>query len=236
MTQKHFSPLRVATGFVLAAWAFALGFIYLAGRSSYYLSPRTSWVIPVGAVLLGVTAIGRLATTRTSGRPEPIPRREAIILGLFLLPVALLLIVPPQTLSSYAVNRRPAFATGVSSSGSDIGTGTLTMLEVAGAQSTRRGIDELATHAGEQVSFQGFVTRTPTTPADEFTLNRFVISCCAADAQSANIRVVDVPPGTFDIDEWVQVDGTIYPIGRTVIIQADSVTSIPEPAQPYLTP
>jgi len=226
----------VATAGVLTAWAVAFWFVLLAGLSPLYLSPRTSWVIPTGAILLSMAAIGRLISMRTSGPPERLSRHEAIVLGLFLLPVALILILPPQTLSAYAVGRRPTFVTGLSTSVSDISTGPLTLLEIAGAQNTRRGLDALATHAGQDVDFTGFVVRTPTTPADEFTLNRFVISCCVADAQRAYIRVVDAPPGKFEVNQWVRVKGTIYPIGRDVILQASSIVPVEKPAQPYLSP
>ena len=223
---KRVSPLRLAEAGVLGAWAGALWFIVLSGRSAFFLSSRTDWVIPAGAVLLTVATIGRLWTLRTED-PEPLRRTEAAILALFLIPTALIVILPPQSLSAFAVSRRPAFASGVSGPGTEIGAGdgTLTMLQVAGAQNTRVGLDELAAHAGDHVSYLGFVTRTPSTPADEFALNRFVISCCAA-----------VPPGTFKIDQWMQVTGTIYPIGRNVILQADKVVAVPKPSQPYLTP
>lgn len=233
--RPHFSPVRVASGVVLTAWAAGLWFVFLAGRSNFFLSTRTDWVIPAGAVLVSAAAIGRLWTMRTPDT-ERISRREGVIMGLFLLPVVLIVVLPQQSLSSFAVSRRPAFATGVAGPGTEAGSGSLTMLQVAGAQTTRRGLEELAAHAGEHVSYTGFVTRTPTTPADEFALNRFVISCCVADAQSAYIRVVDAPPGKFDVDEWVTVDGTVYPIGRTVILQADKIVSVPKPTQPYLTP
>jgi hypothetical protein len=52
-----------------------------SGRVNLYLSTNTSWVVPVGAVLLTAAAIGRLASARGS-EPEPIGRREEIIMAL----------------------------------------------------------------------------------------------------------------------------------------------------------
>lgn len=233
--RRHWSLPRVAAGIVLATWAAMFWFVWLGGRSYYYLSSRTAWVIPAGAILLTVAAIGRLASARTPVG-ESLSRRELIILTIFLFPALLVMILPPQSLSAYAVGRRPSFISGVSASAEDISTGSLTMLEVAGAQATRKGLDALAARAGDTVSYVGFVTRSDSTPANEFFLNRFVITCCTADAQGAYIRVVDAPPGQFQQNDWVKVTGTIYPLGRDVIIQADAVVPTAKPNPPYLTP
>jgi uncharacterized membrane protein YcgQ (UPF0703/DUF1980 family) len=57
-----------------------------------------------------------------------------------------------------------------------------------------------------------------------------------ADATIAEVRVVNVTPGEFQSNDWVEVKGTIYPIGREVIVNASEVTSVPQPERPYLTP
>ena len=46
------------------------------------------------------------------------------------------------------------------------------------------------------------------------------MSCCVADATIAEVRVVNVTPGQFANEDWVEVTGTIYPIGREVIVDA----------------
>ena len=68
----RWSPSRVATGAVLAAWAAFFWFLLVSGRWSLYLSTRTFWVVPTGAVLMTIAAAGRLATARVI-RPEPLP-------------------------------------------------------------------------------------------------------------------------------------------------------------------
>ena len=74
------------------------------------------------------------------------------------------------------------------------------------------------------------------TPADEFLLARYVVTCCVADATIAEVRVVNVTPGQFSNEDWVRVRGTIYPLGREVIVNASDVTSVARPDHPYLTP
>jgi uncharacterized repeat protein (TIGR03943 family) len=230
------SPYRVATGVVLSAWAMTFWFVLLSGRSSQYLSTRTDWVVPVGAILLTIAAIGRLATARER-EPTALSSRQAWILGLLLVPVLVTLVLPPSTLTSFAADRRGnAAAAGYSATADEIGEGQLTLLDVAGAQTSKEGQQALAKRAGEQVSFEGFVTREAGTPADEFLLTRFIVSCCVADATVAQVRVVNVPPGRWAEDEWVRVGGTIYPLGREVIVDQSSIAPIPEPNPAYLSP
>jgi uncharacterized membrane protein YcgQ (UPF0703/DUF1980 family) len=48
--------------------------------------------------------------------------------------------------------------------------------------------------------------------------------------------VVDVTPGQFTNEDWVEVTGTIYPIGREVIVDASGIAEVARPDHPYLTP
>ena len=230
------SPYRVATGVVLSAWAATFWLVLLTGRSSRYLSTRTAWVVPVGAVLLTLAAVGRLMSAREHD-PTPLRRTQAWVLGLLLVPVMVTLVLPPSSLTSFAADRRgDAASAGYTATADEIGSGQLTLLDVAGAQTSKEGQQALAKRAGESVSFEGFVTVEDTTPADEFLLTRFIVSCCVADATVAQVRVVNVPPGRWAEDEWVRVAGTIYPLGREVIVDQSSITPIEEPTPAYLSP
>src|SRR5207245_10152596 len=61
------SPSRVAGALLLAAWAGMFWFLFLSGRVNLYLSTRTSWVVPVGAILLTIASIGWLLSAALSG-------------------------------------------------------------------------------------------------------------------------------------------------------------------------
>ena len=50
------------------------------------------------------------------------------------------------------------------------------------------------------------------------------------------IRVVNVTPGRFDQEDWIEVEGTIHPVGRQVIVVANSIEDAPRPDRRYLTP
>jgi uncharacterized repeat protein (TIGR03943 family) len=229
------SPTRLAGAGVLAAWAVLFWWFLLTGREALYLSTRTRWVVPVGAALLSLAAVGQLATARTSS-PEPIRRREAWIMAAVVAPVVLLASLPPATLGQFSAARRASFATVGAVGAGDLASGGITLIDVAAAQTTPEGERALAARAGETVDFVGFVTRYADTPADEILLTRYVVTCCVADATVAQVRVVNVTPGRFRPNDWVRVVGAIYPIGREVIVSASTVEPVDRPERPYLTP
>lgn len=233
---RHLSPSRLAGAAVLGAWALLFWWLMLTGRQNLYLSTRTQWVVPVGATLLTLSALGRLATAWTRER-ERLRRREAWIMGAVVAPVVLIMALPPATLGQFSAGKRSSFASaGVATSAAEIGSGTLTLVDVAAGQTTPEGEAALAARAGERVDFVGFVTRYDDTPADELFLTRYVVTCCVADATIAEVRVVNVTPGAFEPNDWVEVTGAIYPIGREVIVNATSVAGVARPEKPYLTP
>jgi uncharacterized repeat protein (TIGR03943 family) len=233
--ELRWSPVRVAGTVVLGAWAALFWFLLVSGRDVFYLSTRTAWVVPVAAVLLTLATLGRLASARAA-QTEPLRSRELGVMIAMVVPVLLITILPPATLGSFSAGKRSAVAgAGFSASTGDIATGDLTLVDVATAQTTPEGERALARRAGEQVDFIGFVTRYADTPADEFLLTRYVVSCCVADATVAQVRVVNVTPGGFEDNEWVQVTGTIYPIGREVIVNASTIQGVSRPERPYLS-
>jgi uncharacterized repeat protein (TIGR03943 family) len=235
----RWSAVRIAGGLVLSAWAILFWTLFLTGRVNLYLSTRTSWVVPVGATLLTLAAAGRLLAARVRF-PDPLSRREAVVLALMTLPVVIVLALPPETLGTFSASKKASYSSVNYSSpfGAITATSEITLLSVAAAQASDDGARALAQRQGAPVDFVGFVARYPDTPADEFMLTRYVITCCIVDATTVAVRVVNVPPGDFATNDWVEVKGTIYPLGHQAIVEADpgGVTLVPQPAEPYLTP
>src|SRR5881396_1745977 len=161
---RAWSPGRVAGGLVLAAWAALFWFLLLTGRDALYLSTRTSWVVPVGAVLLTAAAAGLIVSARVRS-PGRIATREAWVMGLMVVPVVMVLALPPATLGSFSASKRPGFSSaGFGGSLSEAGSGPLTLVDVAAAQYSKPGEQALARRAGEPVDFIGIVTRYADTP------------------------------------------------------------------------
>ena len=230
---RTWSALRLAVGGALAAWGALFWFLLLSGRTSLYLSSRTAWVVPVGAILLTISAAGRLASARTS-RPEPVSRRTTWGLGFVVLPVIAILALPPATLGAFAASRRSLSSGLVGVAPNVAAGGPVTLASVAAAGWSDEARRSLVERAGTGVTFEGIIARREGQPADEFMLTRFIISCCVADALGVQVRVVGSPPGGFRTDEWVRVSGTFYPVGREVVVDAETVEHIPRPKSPYL--
>jgi len=235
-TAPRWNQARLAGAALLGAWAAMFGFLFVTGRVNLYLSTRTSWVVPVGAALFTAGAIGTLLGARSA--PGSLSRREATVMTLMVVPVVLVLALPPATLGSFSAAKKTSFSSARFSSvyGQITASSEITLLSVAAAQTSDQGAQALAKRAGASVDFVGMVTRYADTPADEFLLTRFVITCCVADATVAQVRVVNVTPGRFRQNEWVEVTGPIYPLGREVIVSATSIAPVPTPEKPYLTP
>jgi uncharacterized repeat protein (TIGR03943 family) len=182
-----------------------------------------------------VAAIGRSLTIRST-EPRPITPRDTLSMIVLIVPIVVVLALPPATLGSFAASRRSTLSGGYVTSVEDIVNGELTLADVGGALRSRESMRALAARAGTSVEFVGFVNRDEGAPADEFTLTRFLISCCVADALSVEVRVVGAPPGQFKHDDWVRVSGALYPLNNEVVVDATEVVGVPRPKEPYLNP
>jgi uncharacterized repeat protein (TIGR03943 family) len=230
---RRWSSSRIAQAVALAAWAGLFWFLLFADRTSLYLSSRTAWVVPVGAIALTIAATGRLATGRTPS-PGPLGRGTVWAVGFVLLPVVAILVLPPAALGSYAASRR-SLSSGLVASGPELQAGdAVTLAAVAAAGWSEDARRSLVSRAGSRVSFEGIVTKRDGQAADEFMLTRFIVSCCVADALSVQVRVVGAPPGRFEEDDWVRVSGAFYPVGQEVVVDAAEIVPIPQPDDPYL--
>lgn len=227
------SAQRLAGGAVLAVWALFFWFLLLSGRENLYLSTRTQWVVPVGAILLTLSAAGKLITARV-GSPEPLTRRELWVMAGVCLPAVAIMALPPVTLGSGSTSTHALF--NGSSYASRVASGPIDLIDIAAAETSKDGLVALQKRGGQEVDLVGFVARPGGTPVDELYLTRYIITCCVADATVAQVHVVDVPPGKFPTNAWVEVKGPIYPLGSQIIVDAQSIVQVPTPARPYITP
>ena len=175
--QLRWSPVRVAGTVVLGAWAVLFWFLLASGRDAFYLSTRTEWVVPVAAVLLSLATFGRLASARAA-QTEPLRSRELGVMVAMVVPVLLITILPPATLGSFSASKRSAVAgAGFSASPATSRPATLTLVDVATAQTTPEGERALAGRAGETVDIRRFrdpvrATRPPTSSSSRDTSSR----------------------------------------------------------------
>ncbi len=93
---------------------------------------------------------------------------------------------------------------------------------------------------GVPVDLTGFVVRQEGDAANQFTVARFVLVCCVADASALGLPVVwdggEPPPQ----DAWVRIRGVldqdIVQRALAPVVRAESVEPVERPADPYLYP
>jgi uncharacterized repeat protein (TIGR03943 family) len=152
---------------------------------------------------------------------------------LLLPPTLLLLFLPPPALGSYSAARANPLLVGPWGHFDALPTTNpvpLSLTEYIG----RVQQDKHQSLVGRTVALEGFVTHGK---SGSWQLNRLIVWCCAADAQSLAVRVygADAPPA----NAWVQLTGTWHKSGvfgtatAGLAIDAKSVTRVHEPERPY---
>ena len=154
--------------------------------------------------------------------------------------------LPPATLTSATAGQRDVNSSTASLDRTTVADATgassdayrsFSVLDWAGLL---RQTTDLAFYEGKTADVVGFVTPSDTDPDDVFYVSRFVITCCAVDAQPVGVPVY--LPGWQDqvaADDWVEVTGG-FDTNRSsssqdpVALVPDEVTTVGQPSDPYL--
>jgi putative membrane protein len=227
---------RTIRALALAAWALLFVWLWISGESVRYLGPRTQWVIPVGAIGLGLAAAGYLRVTRGDGTSRLSAPEWLGIAGL-LLPIVAAATLGGAQLGSLAasnkLNARGVDPTALARLASrDARVIGFLQLDAAGRDAGLS--NELGIHAGTPVHLVGFVSTPPSRPGAQFELSRFYITCCVADAVPVGVLVA-APGKRFDRDEWLDVTGTLTRGKSKWILRAARVAHVDAPSDPYLS-
>ena len=193
------------------------------------------WLLVAGVVLIGLGLVAVVTALRApvaaTAHGDHDHHHDDRVGWLLLVPVLAVLLAPPPALGSYGVDR---------SSGVTVTAGGRTYpaltpggpYPMALREYGERAVDAAgASFAGNPVELIGFVARTD--DAGGFRLARFQISCCAADAVAAVVRVYGGPaPGR---DAWLTVVGTFRGVGADGVPELDAATALPvdAPVDPY---
>jgi putative membrane protein len=223
----------------------------LTGQLILYINPRyvafTVIMAVIALVLLGASFIVRAAHSHDDDPPGRAQRVATVAGGVLTLLLAVgMVLVPPATLSSATAIQRDVSST-------TIGTDTRTVASVSSASASTyskftvldwssllRQTTDPGFYAGKPADVIGFVTPDSDDPANLFYLTRFVITCCAVDAQPSAVPVY--LPGwktRFAANAWVRVTGSFVADPSTksaaqiALVPTRSVV-IPKPGQPYL--
>ena len=98
--------------------------------------------------------------------------------------------------------------------------------------------DPAARFAGQAIDVVGFVRHAPDDGPQQFTLARYVIRCCLADATPLGLPVRSPSGAVFEADLWVHVRGTLVPATvddtQLLVIEPRTIEPIAQPAVPYI--
>jgi putative membrane protein len=91
---------------------------------------------------------------------------------------------------------------------------------------------------GQRVATIGQVYRGPEIPEGHFVVFRFVITCCAADAQPVGVLVAVTGQPLPEVDSWIRVEGKLDLIvhgeQQQYLIRPTSINNITSPRKTYL--
>jgi putative membrane protein len=222
----------------------------LTNQLILYINPR----YVVFTAIMAVVALGLLVASfvvRHGHSHDDAPTRSqkvGTVVGaaLTLLLAAAMIIVPPATLSSATAIQRDVNSPTVGASTQTVsGTSSASNATFAGFTvvdwtSLLRQTSDPSFYAGKPADVVGFVTSDSDDPANLFFVTRFVITCCAVDAQPVGVPVY-LPnwKQKFAQDKWVKVTGGFAADPSTksserIALVPSKVAVIAKPSQPYL--
>lgn len=222
--ERDRSVLLLLTG-AFAVW------LALSGVMLNFVRPSMRpFVLAAGVVtaLLAVLPPGGLLS-RTRAAEHDHAHGDVKVSWLLVVPLLVVIVVPPAPLGANAIRSRLA----TSPSGPrafpalrapERGAVPMSMAEF----STRALRDSDRSLAGVRVRLAGFVSGAD---AGSYRLARFVIFCCAADAEAVEV-VVTGDPVERAANEWYEVEGVWEP-GQVAALRADSTRRIDQPKKPY---
>jgi uncharacterized repeat protein (TIGR03943 family) len=231
----YWDPRRIARAFVLTVWTSFVLWLLVSKEVYRYIGTRTYWVVVFGAVTLAITTIAQLATLRTARPPTKVTLRESAGLAALLCPMLAVTIIPTPSLGASAASARSAggvLSSDVLIPSAPDGTGEVTFVDIHYASASEEYAAALGIADGFPIELVGFVTHGAGTPASGFTLTRFSVSCCAADAIPFSVPVD--ARGDFPDDTWLRVSGTLREEEGRYVLRAEETERVPEPQDPYI--
>jgi uncharacterized repeat protein (TIGR03943 family) len=201
---------------------------------SFYIHPRYAWLVVAAAVVLALLALVRLPQLL---RPSAAPVSGSVLLMLSV-PLLLATLVPPQPLNGATLLARGEQLNRIATSDRrDLADDTRSWDLLAWGYALSLNADQLA---GAPADVVGFVVPDQSAGPDTALLARYVVTCCAADGAAVGLLLAAPGAAALPADSWVRAVGTIQlrevaGVAQPVLV-ADQLTSIEQPAVPYLFP
>jgi uncharacterized repeat protein (TIGR03943 family) len=247
----------LAPAAVMSAWGVVMLHTIAAGHLNRLVSPMfRSYVLIAGVALIALSA---LYLFLYQPAPNPAPAlaptgraRQLLRWTVLLLPVLAASVFSPDALSSTTFANRAALnsTAGVTAmpsmsaaSQEDVKSALAAdpnqpvPVEVTDLVTLSHSPAQMQAFAGRKVRSVGFIIQQPgSTPK----LLRWMMWCCAADAQPVSVQLGGKLDGAFKDTDWYEIVGNAqFPstLGQVIPrIDVESVKPAPEPDEPYLSP
>jgi uncharacterized repeat protein (TIGR03943 family) len=198
--------------------------LWVSGKLLYYIHPSTSWWVGSGAIVILIITL-----LWVRNRPDHLHIPQKQLVGLAIIS-AIITFSPNVPLSAaFATKREGGLGAPVSSrSGIKAGAATqeFTILDWLAAWESDPTYQR---YVGSKAQVVGFITNDD----GKFYINRYMVTCCAVDAQLLRIRLSETEKLPQDA-EWVKLTGVMQRDGELPVISIQEVETVAIPTKPYL--
>jgi len=214
--------------------------LWWSGDALNYVRPGLAPYLLAGGVVVGL--LGLLPPLGLLGEPAAGHgggHHRTRVGWLLLVPVLVVLLVQPAALGSYAVSSRTVVPGSGDGGFPPLAAPVRGAVPMSMAEFVTRAVrDPGQSLAGVRVRLVGFVA--PAEGTGGYRLTRFVIFCCAADAEALQ-AVLRGDPTPRARDQWLEVEGSWQPRPAAVddptppppVLKADLVRPVAPPRPPY---
>lgn len=215
-----------------------------------YIHPR---YIVFTVVMMVIAAVLIVASILVGGRGEEEEPSSKAAKGLGVIAVVLasavgisMVVLPPATLSSATADQREINSSALGGSSANVSEiaessdATFEAFDALDWASLLRQTTDLKVYQDKPVNVVGFITADQSDPQNVFYVSRFIVTCCAVDAQPVGVPVyLENWPSTLELDEWVQVTGEFdtnrsSSSNQPLAVIPDEVVPTEQPSDPYL--
>lgn len=211
--QGVFIPIPAAA--VLLIWVAASGFLLLDGHYQLFLSPRFGILIWISLAILC------LYTTSLFFYQPIQPVKDALIKGaVLLMPILFIFSTGDRTLGGYALSKRPLTSPNPlqtpqikESPATPAMPGTVNPSAEEPTGDTGLSILKLIlewnTRRGSRVTLEGVYFEPEGKDGNSAVVFRYLVSCCAADAQPLGVVIPRDTTGQITDHDWVRITGVV---------------------------
>lgn len=235
---------------LIAAAVVATVWLAFGNQLVLYIHPRyIVFTVVMGALALALVIASLLVRPHHEDEEQqrPVARLlSAVGLAVAAVIAVAMVVLPPATLTSATANQRDINSTTIGaqtqsvSSANAASAAAFASFTVVDWASLLRQTSDLSFYADKPVDVIGFVTPDADDPQNVFYVSRFVVTCCAVDAQPTGIPVYYPNwPDTLKVDDWVRVTGEFTTNASTrskqgIALNPEKVTTVEQPSEPYL--